>query len=157
MTKKKIELTPKGLEKLKKELQERQTTTKKDLQNQLNEELKGGDISENTSYYRVLEDIESNQLRIDELEELIKKAVVTNHTDNPDRKGSIGIGSSVTLKKDGTDIVYELVGATEADPTENKISIESPIGIALANKKIHDHIIVNTPRGPIKYAIICVS
>lgn len=157
MTKKKIEITPKGLVKLQKELKERKTTTKKSLQDQLNEELKGGDISENTSYYRVLEEIESNQQRIDKLEELIQKAVVTNHADNPAKKGSVGIGSTVTLKKDGADIIYEIVGTTEADPAKNKISVESPIGSALANKKVNDNVTVSTPTGPIRYAIIHIS
>lgn len=157
MTNKKFEITQKGLKKLQKELEERKKTIRKDLQDQLDEEITAGDISENTSYYRVQEEIGSNQRRIDELEDLVKKAIVTKHTDNLDKSNSVGVGSTVTLNRDGVDITYTVVGATEADPAKNKISIESPIGIALADKKVGDKITVNTPIGPIKYGIIHIT
>jgi len=157
MTNKKIEITQKGLDKLQKELEERQNIIRKDLQDQLDEELKAGDISENASYYRIQEEIGSNQKRIDDLETLIKQAVVIKHDGNSDKNSPIGVGSTVTLKKDNLEITYKIVGTTETDPIKNKISIKSPIGTALAGKKTGDHITVNTPTGPIKYDIIATS
>lgn len=156
MTNKKFEITKKGLKKLQKELEERKNIIRRELQDQLDEEITAGDISENTSYYRVQEEIGSNQRRIDELEDLVKKAVVAKDNDNADKNDSVVVGSTVTLNKDGTDITYKIVGATEADPTKNKISIESPIGTALADKKVGNQITVNTPMGPIKYGIMYI-
>jgi transcription elongation factor GreA len=156
MNKKKNAITKEGLEKLKEELKNRKTKIKKELQDELDEELRAGDISENTSYYRVQEEIASNDKRIEELEELIKNAEVV---DKP-QKGSSGganIGSTITVKRNGNKIKYTLVGATEADPTENKISVESPIGSQLTSVKTGDTVKIQTPSGPIKYDIIHVD
>ncbi len=152
--KEKKEITRDGMQKLEKELEERRTTIKRDLQNELDEELRAGDISENTSYYRVQEEIASNDKRIQELEEIIANAVVV---DKKNGDTDAGIGSTVTISRDGTEISYQIVGATEADPTENKISIDSPIGAALANAEEGKSVTVQTPAGPIKYDIIKVE
>ncbi len=155
---KKFKVTKDGLEELKKELKERKTEIRKNLQDQLNADIEEGDISENTSYYRVQEEIGSNDKRIEELEELIKNAVVVEENgDSCGGKQKIDIGCTVEAKVKGKKMKFNLVGATEADPSENKISIESPIGKALQGQIEGDKVDVKTPNGSVTYDIIKVS
>ncbi len=151
---KEIQLTKKGLEELQKELDERRTVIKKQLQDELDDYLADGDITENQGYYRVQDEIASNDKRIEEIEELIENAVVVKENECGSDSCKIGIGNTVVLKKDGKETKFTLVGATEADTAQNKISIESPIGMALAGKKKGDQVTVRTPMGSQKYDII---
>ena len=134
--KKEIQLTKEGLEELEKELKERTDVTRKSLQDELDDEISEGDISENTSYYRVQEEIGSNQKRIEEIQDIIKSADIIDETTQKGKKGTVQIGSSVTLKVREREITYEIVGSTEADPTKNKVSVDSPLGKALIGKKV---------------------
>lgn len=152
---KKFKITKEGLEELKRELEQRTTVIRKRLQDQLDQDLQEGDISENANYYRLQDDIGSNDKRIDELEELINKAVVVS-TDNSRKVKLVDIGSTVRIKVKDTIQEYEVVGATESDPANNRISIDSPMGVALAGKKSGDTATVQTPNGPQKYGIIDV-
>lgn len=151
---KKFEITEKGLQELKDELKDRTTTIRRNLQDQLDVEINSSDISENSNYYRLQDEIASNDKRAEELEELIKNAVVV---ETNGANGKIDIGSTVILNINGKEITYSIVGATEADPTKNKISIDSPIGAALRGKKTGNQVEVKTPIGTQKYDIIKVS
>ncbi|MBN1619003.1 GreA/GreB family elongation factor [Candidatus Dojkabacteria bacterium] len=152
---KKYEITKEGLDKLQNELDERKNKMRKKLQDQLDAEIKAGDISENTQYYRIQDEIGSNDKRIEELELLINTAVLFKASASTSLIA--GLGSTVELKKDGTKIQYKLVSAPEADPTKNKISIESPMGKALDGKKKGDEISVKTPMGEVKYTVESVN
>lgn len=155
-SKKSYQLTKEGLEELKKELKERATVTRKRLQDELDDEIREGDISENTSYYRVQEEIGSNQKRIEEIEDILRNAEMIDSPKAGSTK-SVGIGTSVTINVKGREIIYQVVGSTEADPTENKVSIDSPLGKALVGKKVGDAATVKTPLGDQKYDIIAIS
>ncbi|MBN2100844.1 GreA/GreB family elongation factor [Candidatus Dojkabacteria bacterium] len=156
-TKKKLEMTQKGLEDLRKELKDRKTKIKKKLQDELDEEMGYGDLSENANYYRIQDEIASNDKRISELEDMIKNSFVVEEKECSTDNCSVGIGSTIKVKKDEKEITYELVGATEADPTKNKISIESPMGQAFVDKKVGETATVTTPIGLAKYDIIDIS
>lgn len=151
--KKKLKVTKEGLKKLKDELKERKTKVKKRLQDELEAEMRAGDLSENASYYRVQDEIGSNDRRIEELEEMIKNAEIVES----DNDGTVGMGDEVTVKVGSTKKTFEVVSAPEADPTNNKISIDSPLGAALEGKKIGDSVQVKTPAGKQKYDIIEVK
>ena len=90
-----------------------------------------GDLSENAEYSAAKDDQTKCYTRIKELEELIQNAIVVEDSDN----GTVGLGSSVKLLRDGVECEYKIVGSNEADPFENKISDRSPIGSAIIGKK----------------------
>lgn len=151
-----IQVTKDGLEELKKELRDRKTRVRKDLRDQLDEDLKEGDITENTNYYRVQDEISSNDKRIEELERMINDADIVEEVSCSSGNCKIGIGSQVTIEKGGRKIQYTVAGETEADPSQRKISIKSPLGASLEGKKSGDTISVKTPKGVQKYDIIGV-
>jgi transcription elongation factor GreA len=155
--KKKYQLTTEGKKELEKELEERTTTIRRKLQDELDSEISDGDITENTSYYRVQEEIASNEKRVEELEDILKNAEVIE--DIPDEKDvkKAQIGTSVTLKVRENEVTYHLVGSTEADPSENKITIDSPLGTALNGKRIGETAKVKTPVGIQEYDIVSIE
>lgn len=150
----KIQLTKEGLEELKKELKKRKTSVRKELRDQLDEDLQEGDITENTNYYRVQDEIASNDKRIGELEEMINNAEIVEETVCKPGQCKVTIGSKVTIGRDGRKLTYTVAGETQADPTKKIISIKSPLGQALEGKKVGDVITVKTPTGSQKYDII---
>lgn len=113
-----------------------------------------GDLSENSEYHAAREDLSLINSRIEELEDVINRAKVIQHAKG---KNTIKVGSSVTLKHNSKSLVYRLVTAWEANPLENKISIESPIGKALMSKKQGDTIEVDAPAGKQKYDILKIE
>lgn len=149
------QLTKEGLENLKKELKERTDVIRKNLQDQLDADMQEGDISENTSYYRVQEEIASNERRIGELQTIIANAVTVNG--DPGDTDTVDIGNSVTIKVRDREITYHIVGSTEADPAQNKVSVDSPLGRALIGKKIGENAVVKTPLGSQSYDIIRIG
>lgn len=155
--KKTYKITKEGLEELKKELKKRKEVTKKRLQDQLDIELGEGDISENSNYYKVQEDIASNDKRIDELEEIVDNSAIIDTKSSNSLSSKVQAGSTVKLSKNGEELTYTIVGATESNPAKKRISIESPLGEALKNKKKGDQVILETPLGQQKYDIIEVS
>jgi transcription elongation factor GreA len=152
----KLQLTPEGLEQLEKELKERIEVTRKKLQDDLDSELGDGDLSENTSYYRVQEEIGSNQRRIEEIQSIISRASLTQGSECKTGDGAT-IGCSVTIRVRDRELTYAIVGSTEADPSQNKISVDSPLGKALVGKKKGEKASVKTPVGNQEYEIIAIS
>ena len=152
----KYQITKEGLKELEKELKERTTTIRKDLQDQLDEESGEGDISENAGYYRVQEEMGSNEKRIEEIQNILKNATVVKDAAQ-NGQSTAQIGNSVTLKVRDKEIVYHIAGSTEADPTKNKISVDSPLGKALVGKKIGESASVKTPMGTQKYEITAIE
>jgi len=114
-----------------------------------------GDISENAEY----DDAKNEQARVETrivvLEEKLRTARVIDEIDTK----TVGIGNKVTVQEKGrkTPEVFEIVGSTEADPLENRVSNESPFGQALMGKKKGDLAEVSAPKGTIKYEIIKIQ
>lgn len=158
-------LTPEGLEKLKKELEYLKTVKCREIAERLKHTASFGDLTENASYQEAKEAQGFLEGRILELEKLIKEAKIIKKID---RAGWVQIGSTVILSSEGkkphtrTSSVrgrekFKIVGATETDSLEGKISIDSPLGKALLNKPKGAIVEVETPQGKIKYKIIKIE
>ena len=102
-----------------------------------------GDLSENAEYSAAKDDQTKCFTRIKELEDLIQHAVIVEESDN----GTVGLGSSVKLIRDGIECQYKIVGSNEADPFENKISDRSAVGAAIIGKKKGDTVYATTDKG----------
>jgi len=148
-------LTPEGAEKLQAELEELKGPRREDLSARLRSAIQMGDLSENADYHKAKEDQGFLEGRIQELEAILRNSVIIEKTKST---GVVMIGSQVTIQEDGFDPEsYHLVGPTEADPRQGRISHESPIGRALMDKKVGDVAEAETPGGKIKFKIIKIE
>lgn len=130
-------LTPAGLKALEDELQELKVVKRKEIAQKIKEAREQGDLSENAEYDAAKDEQRDMEARIEEIEKILKNAVVI---DEKFEKGVISLGCFVTLEDIfmGQEVTYHIVGSTEADILQNKISNEAPIGKALLGKKIGD-------------------
>lgn len=154
MDNKKIYLTKEGLEELKLEFKELTKTKRPDILERVSQARSMGDLSENAEYVAAREELSFIDGRIDELEELIKQAVIIQ---DPHSKGMVKLGSTVTVNVKGKKEVFTVVGEWEADPKDKKISHESPLGKALIGKKVGEKVEVEAPAGTVVYTIASVS
>lgn len=153
---KKIYLTPKGIEDLKKEYDELVKTKRGEVVERLSAARDMGDLSENAEYTAAREELAFIDGRIEELEMILKQAVIIDESTN--HKGKIiDLGSKVTVQIKGKKEVFTLVGEWEADPTEKKISHESPLGKALIGQVVGDDIEVEAPVGKMVYTIVEIN
>lgn len=150
-------LTPEGLQKVKEELDYLTTTKRREVAQMIAEAKAEGDISENAGYDEAKTAQGFLEGRIRELEIVLKKAVVIEDSNSP--ADSVALGRTVVIREKGTDFdeEYTLVGSMEADPTNGRISNESPMGKALLNKRVGDEIVVQTPGGEITFEIVTVK
>ena len=153
MTPKKIYLTEEGHAEIKKEFEELSKVRRPEVVQRLSEARDQGDLSENAEYHAAREELSFIDGRIDELEEILKQVVIIEDT----KGGIIALGSKVTLKVNGKDEVFSVVGEWEADPRAKKISHESPLGKALLGKKVGESVDVEAPAGKITYTVTSVS
>lgn len=154
MDDKKIYLTKDGLSDLKKEHEELANTKRPEVLERVSQARSMGDLSENAEYSAAREELSFIDGRIDELEELLKQAVViaeghSNHM--------VKLGSKVTLTVKGKKEVFSVVGEWEADPVEKKISHKSPLGLALLGKRVGEKAEVEAPAGKILYTIKSIN
>ena len=155
MAEKKNILTYEGLKALEDELQDLKLNRRKEVAAKIKEAREQGDLSENAEYDAAKDEQRDIELRIEEIDKILKNAevVVEEDVDND----AVNIGCSVRLKDIEFDeeLVYKIVGSTEADVLGNKISNESPVGVALIGSKAGDTIEVETPNGEVvKYEIL---
>lgn len=158
MDTKKIYLTEEGLEELKKEYDELVNKKRPEVLTRLSDARNQGDLSENAEYVAAREELNFIDGRIEELEELLKQATLIKET--PHKSGGsivVALGSKVTLHIDGKKEIFTVVGEWEADPTEKKISHESPLGKALLGKKVGEAFAVEAPAGKISYKIAAIE
>lgn len=148
-----VKLTAEGLNTLKEELEKLRDVKRPKLVDRLSNARAQGDLSENSDYQSAREELEFLDGRIDELEEVIKKANVTSST----KTNGVDVGTKVTVKVNGSKVVFNIVGEWEADPSNKKISHESPLGKALVGKNIGDSVEVEAPAGKIQYEILAVE
>lgn len=148
-------LTPEGEAKLNAELQDLKGPKREELSKRLRSAIQMGDLSENADYHKAKEDQGFLEGRIQELEAILRNAIIIKETKS---SGIIFIGSHVTIQEDTFDPeTYHLVGPTEADPRQGRISYESPIGRALMDKKVGDIAEAETPGGKIKFKILKIE
>ena len=139
-----MEVSAAFLEEMKEELAQLKSKTRLEVAERLKEAIALGDLSENSEYV---------EGRIAELEERIRNAVIIA---NPKGK-KVSLGSVVTIKdQNGETLEYTIVGSAEADPFEDKISNESPVGKALIGKKAKDKVTVQAPEQVLEYEIVKV-
>lgn len=158
MTKNTTLLTPKWLSELQDELKNLKEVRRIDIADKLKEAISYGDLSENAEYQEARDEQAQVELRISELEEMLKPW----NYEIINEKGSkqwINVGSIVTVMdtSDNDSFTYTIVWSQEANILENKISNESPLGRALIGKKQNDTIQFDSPSGNSKYSITKVA
>ena len=156
MAEKKNLMTYEGLKKLEDELQDLKVNRRKEVAQKIKEAREQGDLSENAEYDAAKDEQRDIEARIEEIEKILKNAEVA---DDEFGAGVINLGSIVTVYDCEFDeeIVFKLVGSTEAKSLENKISNEAPLGKALIGKAAGDEVEVETPSGIMKYKVINVT
>lgn len=155
MNAKKIYLTKKGFEDLKKEYDEVVNKRRPEVVERLSAAREMGDLSENAEYTAAREELAFIDGRIEELEELLKQAELIE--DGHHKTQSVEMGSQVVIKIGEKKETFTVVGEWEADPTEKKISHESPLGKALLGKTVGSEIEVEAPAGKMLYKIVSIS
>jgi transcription elongation factor GreA len=140
-------LTPEGLQKLQNELDDLQTNKRREVAERIKEAREFGDISENSEY----DDAKNEQMmleqRIAQLEERLRSAQVINASELSTDSVRVGVTVNVKDEKTGDSDKYTIVGSAEANPSEKKLSNESPVGKALIGHKRGDTVDVALPNG----------
>ena len=157
MAVKKVRMSAGGLANLEKEKEYLITVKRAEVAQKLKEARGFGDLSENAEYDEAKNEQGIVEARIQELEMTIANAIVVS--DDDISSDEVGVGSYVELLDLELDekMNLQIVGSTEADPENNKISEDSPIGIACLKKKAGDEIEVDAPVGIIKMKILSIS
>lgn len=149
-------LTAAGAVKLKAELAHLTGPERTALAKRLRDAIQMGDLSENADYHKAKEDQGFLEGRIQELEYLLRNAVIVEESDVP--KDKVAVGTRITVQEEGLDPeVFYMVGVKEADPRNGKISHESPIGSALMDHRVGDKVSVDTPGGKINFKILKIE
>jgi transcription elongation factor GreA len=144
----KIRFTQKGYDELKKELAELKAERPGVIEHvQKAREL--GDLKENGYYQASKQKLRSIDSRIMHINYYLKVGQVVDDV----KTDGVGIGSTVTLKNDQRELTYQIVGDLEANPSEGKLSLRSPIGKAVEGKKKGDEVEVTVPSGTVKYTV----
>lgn len=154
MAEKEVILTAEGLLKLEQELDTLKSVKRREVAERIKQAIEFGDISENSEY----EDAKNEQAfiegRIITLEKMLRNAKVIEPVEND--SNIVYIGAKIMLKdmEYGDEFKYTVVGSAEADPLNNRISFESPVGRAILGKKEGEVVEVNVPAGKLKYKIM---
>ena len=147
-------LTYAGLQKLEAELHELKVVKRKDVAEKIKEAREQGDLSENAEYDAAKDEQRDIEARIDEIENILKnvEVVVEEEVD----LAKINVGCKVRLFdcEFNEEVEYKLVGSTEANSLEGKISNESPLGSSILGGVVGEKINVETPSGTIAYKIL---
>ena len=141
---------------LEEELENLKVVRRKEVAEKIKEARAQGDLSENAEYDAAKDEQREIELRIEEIEKILKNVEVAD--DEP--KGNVvSIGSTVKIYDEELDeeVEYKIVGSTEANILQNKISNESPVGAALMGKKKNQKITVETASGELKFKILSIT
>jgi transcription elongation factor GreA len=154
---KEVILSAEGLRKLEEELDHLKSVRRREVAERIRQAREFGDITENSEY----EDAKNEQAfiegRILTLEKMLRNAhVVDGHEHSPEE---VGIGTRVRVRDEESaeEEVFTIVGSTEADPSENKISSESPVGRGLTGHRVGDVVEISVPVGTIRYRLLEVG
>ena len=143
-------LTPEGLDKLKDEIEHLSTVKRREVAERIKEAREFGDISENSEYDDAKNEQAMLEARIASLEEKLRSASVINAAELD--SNVVRVGSLVSVKDEGSgkSLKYTIVGSTEANPSENRLSNESPVGKGLLGRKKGDTAKVTLPNGKVR-------
>ena len=154
MAEKKNILTYAGLKQYEDELQNLKVFRRKEVAQKIKEAREQGDLSENAEYDAAKDEQRDIELRIEELEKLLKNAEVVVEDEIDLEKISIGCKVKVYEIDEDEEMEFKIVGSTEANSLQNKISNESPVGQALLGRKVGDIVDVETQVGIIQYKVL---
>lgn len=149
----KVIISREGLKKLEEELNLLKTKKRKEVAARIKKALEQGDLSENAEYAEAKDEQAFTEGKIMELEEKVKNAEVIKNG----KSETVKPGSKIKVKFDGSEMDFEIVGASEANPSEGRISNESPIGSALIDHRAGDKVEVETPGGKTQYELLEVE
>lgn len=147
-------LTYQGLQKLENELQELKVVKRKEIAQKIKEAREQGDLSENAEYDAAKDEQRDIELRIEELEKLLKNAEVVVEEEIDVNKINIGCKVKLLDVEYDEEMEFYIVGSTEANSLQNKISNEAPVGRALIGKSVGDVVDVETQAGIIQYKVL---
>lgn len=151
--KKEFHLTSDGVAELEKELNEL-TAKRSGIANKIKVAREQGDLSENAEYQTARDEQAHNETRIAEIEHILKNTEVIKKNG---KSSTVSVGSDVSLKAGSKKVSYTIVGSYEANPAQNKISDESPIGKALLGKKVGEEVTITLPAGSTVYKVDSIS
>ena len=148
-------LTRAGLNKLENELHNLKVNKRQEIAEKIKEAREQGDLSENAEYDAAKDEQREIEERIVAIEALLKNAEVVDDAE----EGTINIGCKVKLfdKEFDEEVEYMIVGSTEANSLQGKISNESPVGMALLNHRVGDEVTVETQAGVLEYKVLSVE
>ena len=149
-------LTQEGYDKIVAEHEELVAVKRREVAEKIKEALSYGDISENAEYDAAKNEQADLEDRIHKLEEMMRKAKIIDESEVASDTVSVGKKVKVKNLTDGEEDEYAIVGSTEADPFEGKISNESAVGSALIGRKIGETVEVEVPDGKVSYKILDV-
>ena len=154
MAEKKNILTYAGLKQYEDELQNLKVYRRKEVAQKIKEAREQGDLSENAEYDAAKDEQRDIELRIEELEKLLKNAEVVVEDEIDLEKINVGCKVKIFDIEEDEEMEFRIVGSTEANSLQNKISNESPVGRALLGKKVGDIVDVETQIGVIQYKVL---
>lgn len=154
MAEKKNILTYAGLKQYENELQDLKVNRRQEVAQKIKEAREQGDLSENAEYDAAKDEQRDIELRIEELEKLLKNAEVIDEDEIDINKISVGCKVKVYDVDFDEEMEFKIVGSTEASSLQNKISNESPVGRALLGKSVGDVVDVETQAGVIQYKVL---
>ena len=147
-------LTSQGMQALEDELQDLKVVKRKEIAQKIKEAREQGDLSENAEYDAAKDEQRDIELRIEELEKLLKNAEVVVEDEIDVDKINIGCKVKLLDVEYDEEMEFFIVGSTEANSLQNKISNEAPVGRALIGKSVGDVVDVETQAGIIQYKVL---
>ena len=157
MSDKKNILTYSGLKKLESELENLKVVRRKEIADKIKEAREQGDLSENAEYDAAKEEQGHIEKRIEEIEKILKNAEVVDEDEIDLEKINVGCKVKLFDIEYDEELEFNLVGSTEADSLNNKISNESPLGKALIGRKVGEIVDVETQAGISQYEILDIQ
>jgi len=154
MSDKKYVMTYEGVKKLEDELEYLKSTKRKDITEKIKVALSFGDLSENAEYDEAKNEQAFVEGRIMSLENMLKNASVIDENDISTDVVNVGAIVKVKDYQYDEEVEFTIVGSAEAEPLENRISNESPVGEGLMHKKIGEVVEITVPDGLCKYEIL---
>ena len=152
-----VVVTKEGFEKLQNELEYLKTVRRKEVVEAIRAALAFGDLSENSEYDEAKNEQGKVEGRITELEEMLRDIKVVDDVDVT--SGIVNVGAKVKVfdEEMGEEFEYKIVGSSEANPAEGKISDQSPVGTALIGAKVGETVVALPPGGELKFKVLAIS
>ena len=153
-----VVVTREGLQRMKEELEYKETTEKMKVAEQLKVAISYGDLSENAEYDAAKNDQAVLEQRIAELKAMIENAVVVD--ESKISTDAVGFGTRVTIvyeDEPDDEETYTIVGTSESDPANGKLSNESPVGAALIGAHVGETVIAQTPGGALRIKVVEIA